>query len=73
MWCVSGDDWVRMDKPKIGGVVVFVVDAPPFVLPSVGDECPLHRLLLVIHSSGVYYCMTANHFSCDDEGSTVLS
>ena len=73
MWSFSGSDWVGVDKPKVGGVIVFVVDAPPFVLAPVGDECTLHRLLLIIHSSGVHDSMAANHISCDNEGATVLS
>ena len=73
MWGFSGSDRVRVDKPKISGVIVFVVDAPPFVLAPVGDECPLHRLLLIVHSSAVHDSMTANHISCDNEGSAVLS
>ena len=62
-----------MDKPKISGMIVFMVDAPPFVLAPMGDECLLNCLLLIINSSAVHDSMTANHISCDNEGSTILS
>ena len=72
MWSCSGGDRIRVDKPKISRVIMFMVDAPPLVFAPVGDECLLNCFLLIIDPSAVHDSMTANHISCDDVGSTIL-
>ena len=72
LWSCSGADRIRVDKPKISRVIVFVVNAPPFVLAPVGDECLLNCFLFIVDPSTVHDCMAANHISCDDVGSTIL-
>ena len=72
LWSCSGGDRIRVDKPKIRRVVVFVVDAPPFVFAPVCDECLLNCFLFIVDPSTVHDSMAANHISCDDVGSTIL-